>query len=113
MADDLVDPAETKRRQRRTTLITIAAMVPWTIGWIWLMSEADYPKSFGFSLGHGKGALFVALFESYLLVERHHWWDLALFTWMWVPILGAIGWFVRKRIANWKRPRFSLFDDAS
>ena len=113
MADEPVDPAEAKRRQRRTTLITIAVMVPWVIGWIWLMGLADYPKSFGFSLGHGKGALVVALFESYLLVERHHLWDLALFIWMWAPIAGGIGWWARKRIAGWTRPRISLFDDAS
>lgn len=113
MADDTVDPAEASRRQRRQVFIAFAVMVPWVIGWIWLMAKADYPESFGFSLGHGKGAMVVALFESYLLVERHQWWDLALFTWMWAPIVGGLGWYLRKRIAGWRRPRLSLFDDAS
>jgi hypothetical protein len=112
MMTDQVDPAAKSRAARKTTFLIIAIMVPWTVGWIMLMDRSGFPKSFGFDLGRGKGALIMAYIFSYLLVERHHWWDLALFTWMWGPVVGLAGWLARKRLSGWTRPRFSLFDEA-
>jgi hypothetical protein len=113
LMDDPADATAKTRAGRMITIITVAALVLWSVAWIWLMAEADFPKSFGFTLGHGKGAVIEAFVFSYVLVERHRWWDIALFAWMWGPVLGGLGWVARKQLGKLAQTRFSLFDEAS
>jgi hypothetical protein len=91
-------------RRNRGTIAFWAAVLAWGVGIAALSVLAKYPGSFGMRFGSGRAGLIETFLYSYLLVERHHWWDIALIAWMWGPLLGLAAWAMRGL-------RFSLFDE--
>jgi hypothetical protein len=53
------------------------------------MIEADYPDSYGYSW-HGPGGGIPLFWHSYLLIEHPRRWGIALFVWMWSPVVGLL-----------------------
>lgn len=76
-------------------LTTFAIVIPYMIPLFWMWSSADYPDSFGVKItAHGKAGLFENWWYSYLLFRRPNVLDVALFCYMWAPVVGLVGWAI-------------------
>lgn len=102
------------------TLKIIAAVAVYMVPFFWMKEAVNYPDSFGVHItAHGKAGAIEAWWYSYLLLERPNVRDLALFAYMWVPIVGSLALFTWKAIGA-RRGSFRIFanseeapDDAS
>jgi hypothetical protein len=87
----------------------LLGFVAYGIPLIWLWIRTDYPDSFGVQItAHGRVGGIERWFYSYLLLERHHILDVFTFVYMWVPIIGYIGWIAYPSLRKFK---FSLYAD--
>ncbi|MBW8753334.1 MAG: hypothetical protein JF595_04165 [Sphingomonadales bacterium] len=75
---------------------TIVYMLP--LFWLW--NKDNYPDGFGIHItAHGKAGLLESWWYSYLLIERHRFWDVVLFIYMWAAVIAVASWVIR---AIWK-----------
>ena len=90
----------------KTILFVLAYMIP--LFWLW--NRTDFPDSFGIHItAHGKVGLTESWYYSYLLLERHRILDVVTFIYMWVVIVGFVGWVAFKQL---RKIKFSLYSDA-
>ena len=97
-------------RNMTMLLGALAYLTPFLI----LESNLNYPDCFGVHLSHnGRAAVLEEWWYSYLLIQRHRFWDIVLFLYMWGPLLGLIGWQIWKwwKGRENKRLNLSIFDD--
>lgn len=81
----------------KTLLVMLCYMPPM----FWLWSKTDFPKSFGIRItAHGKGAVLEEWWYSYLLLERHHVWDILTFAYMWAPLIGFVGYLLWTKLGK-------------
>lgn len=79
----------------KMALLGTAYMIPLILLW----DRTDYPNSLGVHIAahDRKIELLEKWYYSYLLLERHHLIDVAMFFYMWLPFIGILVWSVWKR----------------
>ena len=89
----MLDGAPPPRRSLRRNLLLFAAVLAYIVPLFWLQGKAHYPDSFGLHLlAHGRGRLIEEYYDSYVLIERRHLWDVVLFLYMWAPAVAGLAW---------------------
>ena len=98
-------------RQNLTIIVgTVAYMIP--LFWLW--DRDGYPDGLGVHItAHGKVGMIENWWYSYLLVERHQGLDIALFLYMWAPLLAVIGYFAWPALRKIRGSNFSIYADDS
>jgi hypothetical protein len=97
VSEDVEPEVDQARITRNHDFKWIAIVLFWMTGYFWLRGETDFPDSFAVRLPHGQAGVFEEYWYSYLLLERHQPWDIALFVWLWGTAI-AIFWYLRSRV---------------
>lgn len=93
MMSDKDQETTAKPSRWRQALKTIFFAVLYMVPLLWLWNKTDYPRSFGIHItAHGKAGLLENWWYSYLLLKRHHLWDIAAFAYMWAAVAAIVGW---------------------
>jgi hypothetical protein len=94
----MAEEAETKpyKKSGLKEWLQIALYVlPWAAVWLWLKGKNNFPDSFGHHNGsHGRAGVFDDYLNSPLLLHRPGFWEIALFVWMWLPVILVVGWLI-------------------
>ena len=96
MADETEAEVDQAKITRDHDLKWIFFVLLYGAGYLWLLGETDFPDSFGFKFDHGNTGVFKEYWYSYLLLQRHRPWDIALFAWLWGSALAFV-WYLRSR----------------
>jgi hypothetical protein len=95
-----------KIRWWQTLLFTVAYFIP--LFYLW--ARIDFPASLGVHItAHGTTGLLENWYYSYLLLQRHRPLDLISFCYMWVIVIGPIGWLLSKRF---RHPKIAVDSDS-
>jgi len=87
---------ENKPSRWRQNLKVIVGTVTYMLPLFWLWNKDNYPDGFGVHItAHGKAGILESWWYSYLLVQRHHLWDIVLFVYMWAIVIAFAAWVIR------------------